>query len=668
MVVEEEEEEFVPTAGDRDGTVVFEIIELLREAGGSRYSDFLKAMKLLTVGVVNADDFALLIHDLMMSGPEIKRWYAPLCKMVGTSITMPTYVASQDMEFDEKNKEPVNYYRFSDDYIPPVCTGRAPCYAGLLNDDFVSIANGRDGFMHMRRTQYEIAMFVCEDDRYELDMLIEHTLSSIRLIRMQLDVISSLKAKGKDVDNDTPSKKDRDKEAEGVKNFDKHFDNRPDSSGDVGMEGKEGKEGGEKKVSSSGSARGIKDKSFAKGLAQVVKTVMRPRTIKILRILYTDNWPDIAECIERAPVPTLQTVLRRLEEKAEEWMKTRRDMNKIWATVYQKNYHKSLDYRSFQFKQADKKTLGPQTLAAEAKAVKRQGMRVPGAAPCLRYRMPDLDVHKDILGILMGSSVGSEASMQGVAQLFRRFIHVVLGIQTRDSDEILASASVSTSPHASSSANARAAMSPSPSDGTSSMAEQASPKEDRKPNVSKHRDDSARELGSEEGDREGADGDGLGSKRGPGRGEGGREKKQKGGETVDVSDLDSAMMEVVESAHQAALARTEGSTGHSKAGKASAQHDDGRGESDGEDTTGLSSRTGSDDEDASKDPLDVQMDNDMARTGFASRLRAGQAWGGASLAGRSSAAAPWGLAMSPRGTNSEKSAPQLLYMVHVLGH
>ena len=163
--------------------------------------------------------------------------------MVGTCITMPTYVASQDMEFDEKNKEPVNYYRFSDDYIPPVCTGRAPCYAALLNDEFVSIAHGRDGFMHMRRTQYEIAMFVCEDDRYELDMLIQHTLSTIRLIRTQLHLISSLKAKGKDVDADSPSRKDKDKESEGVKNL----DNRPDSSGDTWMEGKEGQEGKEGK-------------------------------------------------------------------------------------------------------------------------------------------------------------------------------------------------------------------------------------------------------------------------------------------------------------------------------------------------------------------------------------------------------------------------------------
>ena len=36
-------------------------------------------------------------------------------------------------------------------------------------------------------------MFLCEDDRYELDMLIEHTLSTIRCIRTQLDVIAALK-------------------------------------------------------------------------------------------------------------------------------------------------------------------------------------------------------------------------------------------------------------------------------------------------------------------------------------------------------------------------------------------------------------------------------------------------------------------------------------------
>ena len=36
---------------------------------------------------------------------------------------------------------------------------------------------------HMRKNQYEEALFRCEDDRYELDMLIEQNGSAIRAIR-----------------------------------------------------------------------------------------------------------------------------------------------------------------------------------------------------------------------------------------------------------------------------------------------------------------------------------------------------------------------------------------------------------------------------------------------------------------------------------------------------
>ena len=32
-------------------------------------------------------------------------------------------------------------------------------------------------------------------------------------------------------------------------------------------------------------------------------------------------------------------------------------MNKVWRKVYEQNYHKSLDHRSFYFKQVDKKNL-----------------------------------------------------------------------------------------------------------------------------------------------------------------------------------------------------------------------------------------------------------------------------------------------------------------------
>ena len=78
-------------------------------------------MSLLVEGVLLPDDFALVIHNLMMESSELKRWYAPLCKMVGSSVTMPTYVPSQEMELNEKDSEcaDTNYWCLPHDYIPP---------------------------------------------------------------------------------------------------------------------------------------------------------------------------------------------------------------------------------------------------------------------------------------------------------------------------------------------------------------------------------------------------------------------------------------------------------------------------------------------------------------------------------------------------------------------
>lgn len=54
----------------------------------------------------------------------------------------------------------------------------------------------------------------------------------------------------------------------------------------------------------------------------------------------------------------LPVILTRLKQKQEEWARCRADFNKVWAEIYAKNYHKSLDHRSFYFKQQDSKSLG----------------------------------------------------------------------------------------------------------------------------------------------------------------------------------------------------------------------------------------------------------------------------------------------------------------------
>jgi len=75
--------------------------------------------------------------------------------------------------------------------------------------------------------------------------------------------------------------------------------------------------------------------------------------LKAVERVYGDHGPEMVEHLLRAPRVALAIVLPRLKVKDEEWRKARRDMNKIWRDVYKDNYYKSLDHRSFYFKQVD---------------------------------------------------------------------------------------------------------------------------------------------------------------------------------------------------------------------------------------------------------------------------------------------------------------------------
>ncbi|KAL8506780.1 hypothetical protein ACS0TY_017612 [Phlomoides rotata] len=59
---------------------------------------------------------------------------------------------------------------------------------------------------------------------------------------------------------------------------------------------------------------------------------------------------------KNAPL-ALPVILTQLKQKQGERERCRVDFNKVWAEIYAKNYHKSLDHRSFYFKQQYSKNL-----------------------------------------------------------------------------------------------------------------------------------------------------------------------------------------------------------------------------------------------------------------------------------------------------------------------
>lgn len=81
--------------------------------------------------------------------------------------------------------------------------------------------------------------------------------------------------------------------------------------------------------------------------------------IRCIERLYGEHGLDAIDILRKnAAYLTLPIILSRLKQKQEEWLKCRDEFNKLWAGIYAKNYQKSLDHRSFYFKQRDIKNLG----------------------------------------------------------------------------------------------------------------------------------------------------------------------------------------------------------------------------------------------------------------------------------------------------------------------
>ena len=59
----------------------------------------------------------------------------------------------------------------------------------------------------------------------------------------------------------------------------------------------------------------------------------------------------MVDILRKNPAVVVDVCLGRLHQKVGEWEKDQARMGEIWQKMYDTNYHKSLDHRSFYFKQ-----------------------------------------------------------------------------------------------------------------------------------------------------------------------------------------------------------------------------------------------------------------------------------------------------------------------------
>jgi len=93
---------------------------------------------------------------------------------------------------------------------------------------------------------------------------------------------------------------------------------------------------------------------------------------KSIRRLYGAQGSQVIELLHKCPAAAVASLLKRLQQKDDEWRDLRKQCGKQWKEVYEKNYTKSLDHRSFYFKQGDKKNFSGKQMVMELKGLTDQ--------------------------------------------------------------------------------------------------------------------------------------------------------------------------------------------------------------------------------------------------------------------------------------------------------
>jgi paired amphipathic helix protein Sin3a len=176
-----------------------------------------------------------------------------------------------------------------------------------LNDVWVSFPTSEgeeSAFLATKKNPHEEALFRCEDERFELDIVLEANLATIRTLELTLKHIHNL-----------PLEQQR------------SYKLPPLSLG------------GDSEI----IHRKVSVLLFFGGLG--VWGCADNRVWQAIARLYGDHGEEVVAALVRDPVQHIPVVLKRLKQKNVEWRTQQRQWNLIWRDVHEKNYLKSLDYK-----------------------------------------------------------------------------------------------------------------------------------------------------------------------------------------------------------------------------------------------------------------------------------------------------------------------------------
>lgn len=277
------------------------------------YENFLRCLTLFTQEIVSKSELLNLVSPFLSKFPDLQKWFQEFLGPSTVPESVPLASAQRQDRTQSELAQEIDYstcIRLGASYcaLPKTrelhkCSGRTQLCKEVLNDTWVSFPTWSEDstFVTSRKTQYEEIIYRCEDERFELDVVIETNSATIRVL-------------------------------EGLQ---KKF----------------------ARMSSEDVAKFRLDDCLG-GNSQTIHQ-------RSIRRIYGDKSNDIIKGLKTNTFVAVPIVLRRLKAKEEEWRDAQKGFNKQWRDQNEKYYLKSLDHQGITFKQNDIKALRSKSLFNE---------------------------------------------------------------------------------------------------------------------------------------------------------------------------------------------------------------------------------------------------------------------------------------------------------------
>uniref|UniRef100_A0A7N9AU80 Paired amphipathic helix protein Sin3b n=1 Tax=Mastacembelus armatus TaxID=205130 RepID=A0A7N9AU80_9TELE len=334
------------------------------------YENFLRCIALFNQEVVSAAELLQLVTPFLGKFPELYTQFKSFLgdkelshAVSGLSDRYMEGGGGREVDYASCKRLGSSYRALPKTYQQPKCSGRtALCKEvppltpfekdvaksvlclKVLNDTWVSFPSWSEDstFVSSKKTPYEEQLHRCEDERFELDVVLETNLATIRVLESVQKKLSRL----------SPEDQDR-----------------------------------------------FRLDDCLGGTSEVIQR-------RAVYRIYGDKAPEIIEGLKRSPATAVPVVLKRLKAKEEEWREAQQGFNKIWREQYEKAYLKSLDHQGVNFKQNDMKALRSKSLLNEIESVyDEQGRNGSGSAsssePHMVFTYEDKQILEDAASLII---------------------------------------------------------------------------------------------------------------------------------------------------------------------------------------------------------------------------------------------------------------------------